>query len=307
MATKPIKLGCFEIVPVEQKLTRKPIFLNDIKGAFSALGNISDRCRKLSDLTVDGEQEFVSKVSINDNGLFCTFLHLKAGGAINIQKSLLDSQSFSLEDLNANINGEIAGHLKDYTYFLVTKKLLILKLTRGITISDISIYLNWLLKKTIPAYADKSSVLQLRQCLRNNFNPLDVGTITLGGDVKIEGRKSIDTIIQPLFTDLLDRLIKSEGVKGLAPDSIIRRASLVLTIERQSDKNQSDRARILQSLLDTCNSDLTEIRDKKNAKIDPVSIKESKDIRIPFSASDFPDVAVLEEEMLRYYNEVSKT
>jgi hypothetical protein len=306
MAKKPIKLGCFEILPIEQKLTRKPNFFDDVKNAFSSLGNISDRCRKLSDLTVEGEQEFVSKVSVGNKGLFCTFLHLKEGGAINIQKSLLNSQSFSLEDLDTNADGEIVGHLKDYTYFLLTNKLLILKLMRGINVSDISIYLNWLLKKTIPAYADKNSVLQLRQRLRSDFDPLEVGSIIVGGDVKIEGHKSIDTIIQPLFSDLLDKLIKSKGIKGLDPDSIIRRASLVLTIERRSEKNPKDRARILQSLLDTCNSDSTEIRDKKNAKIDPTSIKEIKDIRIPFNDSDFPDAAVLEEEMWQYYNEIVK-
>jgi hypothetical protein len=307
MAKKPIKLGCFEIVPIDQKLTRTPNFFDNIKDAFSTLGNINDRCRKLSDLTVEGEQEFVSKVSVSKNGLFCTFLHLKEGGSINIQKSLLDSESFSLEDLVTNTDGEIAGHLKDYTYFLLTKKLLILRLTRGISASEISIYLNWILKETIPAYADKNSVLQLRQCLRNAFNPLNVGSIVVGGDVRIEGRKSVDTIIQPLFKDWLDKLIKSKGIRELDPDSIIRHASLILTIERKSDKNPKDRARILQSLLDACNSDSTEIRDKKNAKIDPASIKEDKEVRIQFNDSGFPDVAVLEEEMWQYYNEVIKT
>jgi len=306
MAKKPIKLGCFEILPIEQKLTRKPNFFEDVKNAFSTLGNISDRCRKLSDLTVEGEQEFVSKVSVGNKGLFCTFLHLKEGGAINIQKSLLNSESFSLEELATITDGEIAGHLKDYTYFLLTKQFLILKLTRGINVSDISIYLNWLLKKTISAYADKNSVLQLRQSLRSGFDPLEVGSIVVGGDVRIEGRKSIDNIVQPIFNDWLDKLIKSKGIKGLDPDSIIRHASLILTIERRSEKNPKDRARILQSLLDTCSSDSTEIRDKKNVKIDPTSIKEIKDVRISFNDSDFPDVAALEEEMWRYYDEIVK-
>jgi len=308
MAKKPIKLGCFEIVPVEQRLTRKINFLDKSKDAFSVLGNISDRCRKLSDLSVEGEQEFVSKVSVKSNGLFCTFLHLKEGGSINIQKSLLNSESFSLEELVTNTDGEIAGHLKDYTYFLLTKDLLILKMTRGISISEISIYLNWLLKKALPAYANKNSVLLLRQRLRSDFNPLDVGSIVVGGNVQIKGQKStIENIIQPVFNGLIDELIKSKGIKGLDPDSIIRSASLILTIERRSDKNPKDRANILQSLLDACNSDSTEIRDKKNARIDPTNIKEDKEVRIQFNDSGFPDVAALEEEMWRYYDEAIKT
>jgi hypothetical protein len=36
MAKKFIKLGCFEIVPVEQKLTRKSNSFDNMKDAFSA-------------------------------------------------------------------------------------------------------------------------------------------------------------------------------------------------------------------------------------------------------------------------------
>jgi hypothetical protein len=36
IAKKLIKLGCFEIVPVEQKLTRKPNFFDNMQDAFSA-------------------------------------------------------------------------------------------------------------------------------------------------------------------------------------------------------------------------------------------------------------------------------
>jgi hypothetical protein len=258
----------------------------------------------LSDIAVDGEQEFISAASRDSTGIFCTFLHLKAGGALLIQKTLLDEKAFSIEQLAQDTEEGIEGHLKDYTYFFITKDLLILKSTKGISPGDIEIYLNWLLKKDIAKYADKNAVLNLRPHLKKEFDLSIVKSIQIGNCVKIVENRPIETMIQPLFKGL-EKLLDSEGLDGVNIHDIVD-AKLILTIQRPAAKDETKNKKALQAILNAVNSDETVIKDKQGRQIHANSIKETKELRVPYLNSGFPDVAILEQEMRSYYGEVLK-
>lgn len=303
MASKRVKFACYEILPEESKLTKAFDVINDLAVAFSS-GKVNDRCRPLSDIAVEGEQEFISKQKKSGTGLFCTFLHLKAGGAIMIQKSFMTKDEFSLEELAANEEENIAGHIKDYTYFLLTRKMLILKSTRGIPSSDIEIYLNWFLKKSHAKYSKKSMVFSLKPYLKKSFDPKTVGTIELGKNVKIGEEKTVETVVRP-FVNGIEQMLKAQGIDDIEAKAVVE-ASVVLTVKRPAKKDEKKSKKALQSILRAVKNDETILKDRRGNKIQMNNVKEFKEVNIPYLVTDFPDVAVLEQEMLQYYDEVSR-
>jgi len=301
MEKKPVKLACYEILPAEPKLTKTFDFVKDLSDALSS-GKINERCRSYSDIAVQGEQEFITKRTQSNVGLFCTFLHLKEGGAVLISKALMKESEISLEELAETEEENTEGYVKDYTYFLLTKKLLILKSTRGIPSSDIEIYLNWFLKKSHAKYANKNSVLILRPLLKKTFDPRTVGSIELGSNVKIGEKRAVDTIVRPIIKDL-EQLLKAQGYDDIETGKIVK-ATVILKIIRPK-KDEKENLKALQSILKALKDEETTIKDKRNNTIHMGEIKETREVRIPHLATGFPDVAVLETQMLQYYSEVS--
>jgi hypothetical protein len=141
MAKKPVKLVCFDVVPEEEKITKRFNFLKDMNEALDATKNVSsNRARELAELAESGEQQLISKFSVSSDGIFCSFLHLKAGAASLITNDLFSKPSFSFSDIKESNEKGIKGHIKGYTCFLLTDKAFIWKSTRDITISEISLY-----------------------------------------------------------------------------------------------------------------------------------------------------------------------
>ena len=302
MATKRVKLACYEILPNEPKLTKSFDILKDLSEAFS-IGNITNRSRLLSDISVEGEQEFITKQKKSGTGLFCTFLHLKSGGAIIIQKSFMDKNEFSLEELAANDEESIAGHIKDYTYFFLTKKLLILRSTRGIPSSHIEIYLNWFLKKSLVRYSAKNAVFTLKPCLKKSFDPRTIGSIELGKNVIIGEKSVTDTVVRPVVKGL-EQFLKAGGFDDIDAATVVD-ASVILKILKPEKKDEKRSQKALQSILKAVKSDETVLKDRRGNKIIINNVKEFKEVNVPHLSTGFPDVAVLEQSMVEYCDEVS--
>lgn len=257
MEKKTIKLACYDILPTDPMLTKRINYVDELLNILSS-GKISDRCRVYSDIAVEGEQEFITKKTHNDFGLFCTFLHLKEGGAVLISKALMSEEEISLEELAATEENNTEGHLKDYTYFLFTNKVLIIRSTRGIPASDISIYLNWLLKKSFKKYSGKNTVFTLKHRLKKTFDPKLVGCIELGNSIKIGEKRTVDTIVRPVLKGL-EQFLKAQGYDGIPAGKVID-ASVILKIIKPSQKDKDKNTKALQSILDILKNDEAIIR-----------------------------------------------
>jgi hypothetical protein len=175
MAKKSVKLVCFDIVPEEDKITKRFNFLKDVQDALDATKDVSgNRARELAELAESGEQQLISKFSTSADGIFCSFLHLKAGAASLISNDLFSKPSFSFSDIKESNEKDIKGHIKGYTCFLLTDRVFIWKSTRDITIPEISLYINWLLKKALPQYTTRNSIVSLKQKIKKEFDPLAI-------------------------------------------------------------------------------------------------------------------------------------
>jgi hypothetical protein len=304
MAKKPVKLVCFDIVPEEYKITKRFNFLRDMKEALNATKDVSgNRARDLAELAETGEQQLISKFSVSSDGIFCSFLHLKAGAASLITKDLFSKPSFSFSDIKESNEKDIKGHIKGYTCFLLTDKLFIWKSTRDITISEILLYINWLLKKVHPKYTARNSIISLKEKIKKNFNPLMVKSISIGNDVKIREESTIETYIKLITQELFDA-IKESALKGLDPNAIILDASVILRIKKPRKVYPDEGRSIIQSVINAVKSEDTVLIGKNGNKINPDSVKESKEIRINFITDNFLDEAALEYEMKLYLNDL---
>jgi len=301
--TKLVKLVCFDVKPDEEKVSKTYNFYKDMTDALGVLKNASDRCRVLSDVTDNGEQEFISKVSIDNKSVFCTFLHLKPGAAALVQKTLLKKASFSLSDLKESSEENIAGHIIGYTCFLFSNKKLIMKATRNISASELSIYINWLLKKGLSKYSNKNLIISLKQKIKESFDPVTIGSISIGKDVKIKEQETIETITKSLMKGILKKLLDDKQIEGLDPENILD-ATVVLRIKKFSKEDAAKNRKVLQSVLGAVKSDDTKIIDRNGRPIKEDEVKETKEVRVHYISEDFPDEGELEMEMRKYLGEV---
>jgi hypothetical protein len=304
MAKKPVKLVCFDIVPEKEKITKKFSFLRDMNEALDATKDVSSkRARELAELAENGEQQLISKFSVSSDGIFCSFLHLKAGAASLITNDLFSKPSFSFSDIKESNEKGIKGHIKGYTCFLLTDRVFIWKSTRDISISEISIYINWLLKKALSKYTTRDSIISLKPKIKKTFDPLVVKSINIGKDVKVKGESTVETYIKPITEGLIN-VIKESALKGLDPDAIILDASVVLRIQKPRKTDPDEGRRIIQSVLNAVKSDETILTDKSGNQIKESSVKEFKEVRITFITDNFLDEMELEHEMQLYLNEL---
>jgi hypothetical protein len=304
MPKKPVRLVCFDIFPEEEKLTKKFNFLKDMKEALDATKAFSgNRVRDMAELAENGEQQLISKFSISPDGIFCSFLHLKAGAASLITNDLFSKPYFSFSDIKESNEKDIKGHIKGYTCFLLTDKVFIWKSTRDITLSEISIYINWLLRKALSKYTERNKIISLKPRIKKDFDPLTVKTISIGKDVRIKAESTVETLIKPITQGLID-LIKDSALKGLDPDAIILDASVVLKIQKHKKTDPDEGRRIIQSILNTVESDDTILTDKKGQHIQKNAVKESKEVRVTFITDNFLDEVELENEMQLYLKEI---
>ncbi|MDR3047343.1 MAG: hypothetical protein LBU51_07000 [Bacteroidales bacterium] len=304
MAKKPVKLVCFDIVPEEEKITKRFNFLKDMKEALDATKDVSgNRARELAELAESGEQQLISKFSVSSDGIFCSFLHLKAGAVSLITNDLFSKPSFSFSDIKETNEKGIKGHIKGYTCFLLTDKVFIWKSTRDITTSEISLYINWLLKKALPKYATRNSIISLKQKIKKTFDPLTVKSISIGNDVKIKKESTIETYISPIKESLLNA-IKESALRGLDPDAIILDASVILKIQKPRKTDPDEGRRVIQSVLNAVKSDDTILTDKNGNQIKENSVKEAKEVRVTYITDNFLDEAELEHEMQLYLKEL---
>jgi hypothetical protein len=304
MTKKPVKLVCFDIVPEDQKITKRFNFLKDMKDALDATKEISgNRARDLAELAESGEQQLISKFSVSSDGIFCSFLHLKAGAASLITKDLFSKPSFSFSDIKESNAKEAKGYTKGCTCFLLTDKVFIWKSTRDITIPEISLYINWLLKKALKKYTARNSIISLKPKIKKTFDPLIVRNINIGKDVRIKAESTIETYITPITQNLIN-VIKESALKGLDPNAIILDASVILKIKRPKKTDPDEGRRIIQSVLNAVKSEDTVLTDRNGNQIKENSIKEFKETRITFITDNFFDEVELEREMLLYLKEL---
>lgn len=150
MTTKKIILRAYNVTSLEKTITIKRNFFQEIVEAIDNSKSAFDRLRAISNIDSDSESEFISTTKNLNNAIFCCFIKMKKGAAANLSKDLFAKKEFKIEDTSINVRDNFIGHIKDFTYFYLSNNLLILK-GGSIKFTEIEIYLNWLLQKSLKA------------------------------------------------------------------------------------------------------------------------------------------------------------
>ena len=300
MNRKPLILYCYDFGATKQTISLKQNLLGDIIAILNSVSDIKSKLRPISDIDENSESEFIASTTFYDKGISCCFIKMKKGAAANISTALLDMKDFNLEDTTKEDNTQISGHIKDYTYFFLTDRYLILKSGR-IKFTEIEIYLNWLIKKS-NKYSNEDLPLTLNAHIDNNYDVSNIKTIVLADGAKISKEKTVSAVITDIFVGLRERLQEAKTFEDIDPNDILS-ATISFRIKNHSKNVKESNKKLLQQLIKLFRDEEASFKDKKNSKILFNDVQKKKDIRVNFSG-DYPDSSELASEMIAFIEEI---
>lgn len=300
MAKKKITLYCFDIEPAVKMISVEQNLLQDIINILNSVTGIQDKMRTISDIDSDSESEFIASTTSYNNGIFCCFIKMKKGAAANISAKLLAMKEFKLEDTTKEDNAEISGHIKDYTYFFLTDKYLILK-SGHIKFIEIETYLNWLLKKNTKKYEKDNSVLTLSAHIDKNYDLSKIKTIELTNGAKISKEQTVAAVITDIVKGLKEKLQEAQPFENIDPNDILS-AIISFKLKNHSKKSKKDNEKLLQHLIRLFRDDAI-FKDKNNSTIQLETVKKKTEIYVYYTG-DYPDSSELANKMQNFINEI---
>lgn len=299
MGKKEKKLYCFDIKAYNEKLTQNFNLYEELKNSLMTKKIVQDRYRQMAEADQEGEGEFISNYKIiKNNMVFGCFIHMKKGIAPEIKKTFLTKETFSLLDLEINEKEDVEGHIKDHTHFLLTKDFIILKSCRSINKESISIYLNWLLKKS-KEHEGKPVIFTLPIHMHKEINLNNISAIQLNKDFKIKKENLLESLFPKNIFNYFFEATSLQNDVSKVLDTFI-----VFKIKKTSQDEEKLKKEALQILLSMIKDSSCTVLDKQGKPIDFDNIKASKTIRITHTDSGFPDEEELEAQMLIYLTEV---
>lgn len=301
MAKKEFILECFEVKASDNNPFKNEDFIKRLTQILKNAKNINS-IKKDSDNDMEiKESSFISMYSIHDDALFCSFLLMKEGAAINIQNSFLSQKSFSVEDLAKSLqqnSKEISGHIKSNTYFLLTNKYLILKRTSGLGYVDIQDYLNHFLKinnESLPS-------IVITPCFSNSVDLAEIKSIILKNDFQIQKKSLFKTIEKSLK---LQNFFEAQGIKNLNTGDMLS-ASIIFNIKNFNKDDLCENKLLSQKLLEIFNTNEVVLKDSKGRIIDLNNLRTTKSIKITATNAILLNKEELLSEMSKFLNEVKK-
>ena len=302
MAKKNKKLQCFDLQIFNKNLSSSINVFNEIKKILENGETVESRYRQLAEVDKDGEGDFIANYKIiNNELLFACFVSMKRGGALEIKKAFFSKKNFALQDLEIKNNIEAFGYIKDYTHFLLTKDFLILKICQGIKVETINTYLNWLLSKE-KEFADKPKVFNIKPHLTSNIDLNTISAFVLDNELKLQKAFYIKDIIEKCKVFFNENISPSYDFTSELND--VFDTCITFKIKKLSKLGDTEKKRIIQTVLNDIGDKNLKILNKQNKPIDIDNIKSLKEISITYTTSGFPDEAELETEMRLYLNEV---
>lgn len=299
MKRKKITLYCFDIEPAIKMISVEQNLLHDIINILNNVSGMQDKMRVISDIDSDSESEFIASTTSYNSGIFCCFIKMKKGAAANISAKLLAMKEFKLEDTTKEDNAEISGHIKDYTYFFLTDKYLILK-SGPIKFMEIETYLNWLLKKN-EKYEKDNSALTLSAHIDKNYDLSNIKKIELTNGAKISKEQTVAAVITDIFKGLTERFQEAQPFENIDPNDILS-ATISFKLKNHAKKSKKDNEKMLQQLIRLFRDDAT-FKDKNNSTIQLEAVKKKREIYVCYSG-DYPDSSELGGKMQNFINEI---
>lgn len=267
---------------------------------------LNDRFLQHNELDVAQEGDVIGKYEATRGFLFGTILRIKRGEATHITLTQLEGESINLEDLASSATDGIAGSLKDYGYFCMTKTHL--ALTSGhISRKAFQSYINYLLCKPEPTTQKIS--LEPMVNTETVIPMSDVRSIAIS-ESYFSNNSGYDSVTEAFSVVknrvLLKMLADAKSLRDIEADNILSATiRLRLRISNRSKKTEENK-KVLSALFQSADSDDVVVATRTGKKIKGGVFEIKKEVEIDFTDSGFPHKGQLETEMRNFLKEVQK-
>jgi len=145
MAVKNLTLTAYDIATTEATTKQIKPF-NDIASILSNSKTINERFMRLSGLDENKEGDFIASFKSTKKYIFGLVLRMKEGEMAHILKDQLDHLMITLDEIAKETEANVAGAMKEYSYFFLNNSNLIY-IPGLLSLKSFETYFNWLLRK----------------------------------------------------------------------------------------------------------------------------------------------------------------
>lgn len=269
------------------------------------VGSIQDRFMKLSSIEINKEGDFIASFNnmTNRGYVFGSLLRMKEGEVTHIMKSQMNKSELSLDEISQTNEDNIAGTVKDYSYFLLSNDLLILA-PFGLNIKAFQSYINWLTRNKSAVKVGFNFSPKTRKVDGVEFS--DITGIKIS-ETFFKGKSEYNNIFKQLNilkSDVIKSLLaNTRDLKDIEEERIIS-AKILLKIRGSKDAKKTNAKKQLTAVLKSVDHDDIEITSKGGRKVKGNEFVMKKAIPIETTSNNNPVEAFLEEKMYEFAIEV---
>lgn len=296
---KRITLKAFDIAPALETIHE----LNLSARLFKALEqskSVNDRFMLLSEQEIMKEGDFIASYRRGKSTLFGSFFRMRQGEATQIFAEQLQGKTIDLDKLSTMSSEKIAGHLKDFTYFYITKDILILK-AGHLGRKACEVYFNYLIKNS--EGGDDVCKLTPKLGFSENVELGDVRSIDIA-ESHFQGSREYATISRNL-DNVKDAVMKeliadADLFKDIQAENIIS-ASIQLKVKIGSrQKKDEEKEKALKALLRSAESDDIVVALKNGKRLKGSSFEQKTVVDVDTTSHDFLNERELEGSMAEF-------
>jgi len=295
MAVKKLIITAYDVNTTEAT-TRSIKPFADIVKALSNSKTINERFMRLSELDENKEGDFIASFTSSKKYIFGLILRMKEGEMAHILKDQLDHPMITLEEIAKETEANVAGAMKEYSYFLLNNTHLIY--TQGLlSLKSFQTYVNWLLRKEDEdglGYVFNPVVRETNEVSFSGIKTIEISDSAFSGDSALSSiSKSFDILKNGILKTLL---ANSRDLEEIEAENIIS-ARIQLKIKSMGGKKDSEKKKALTAIIKSADNDDVTITAKDGTKIKGASFVVKKTLTLETTKNGFPIESHMENEM----------
>lgn len=295
MAYKKITVTAYSVSTTEAT-TRAIKPFDDISRTLSNFGTINERFMRLSELDENKEGDFIASFKSSTKYIFGLILRMREGEMAHILKDQLNHSMITLDEIAKETEANVAGAMKEYSYFLLNNNHLIY--TQGLlSLKSFQTYINWLLRKDDEdkaGYIFNPIIKETNEVSVSGIKSIEIGdSAFLGGRTLASISKSFDILKSGILKHLL---ANSKDLEEIEAENIIS-ARIQLKIKTMRGKKNAEKKKALTAAIKSADNDDVIITVKNGTKIKGASFVVKKPLTLETTKNGFPIESQIEKEM----------
>lgn len=273
-----------------------------VKKVIDSSPSANDRFMQLNENDPLGEGDFIASVTYTaKTGLFGSIVRLKKGTANQLLLTQMEAKEIKLEEIVTENNNKVAGSVKDFSYFLLTKDQLIMTAGNP-SRKAFQAYVNWLLLeklgKEVGCKFDPKTKVSEGMTI-DDVKRIDIGEAFFNDPEYTKINKVLpklkSNILKELFGDI-------PALNDIDAEDFIS-AKVELTIKR-TKKAAEEKEKILKALLKSVESEDIIIRTKDGKTVKGTIFELATKISVESTQSGFYNEHALLMEMKDFMEDI---